>query len=728
MNSTIRSETRAKTNINPIHQDELNKLKCELNKINPDKMINEALLITSNLNERRHNHSNGIKVNQDDETKTDMFVPKENLLELAKITSMQNYLESIKGKSIKEMIDDYQNKIDEYNRGVQVIIDKTKKENLQYITQYNSIKEKNTLLEEQINQMNIEHMKIEQQLKNSENQIYKLQVRFEIFNNYKELFDEFLKQFPDMKPIDIMKDLQVRGNESKQLLQELNEKNEKINLLMNEKNTLVKDMKKANEELSIKIYQLQKEKKEIVTQYEKDQIQLQNELSQYKDFKKENILLHNMLFQLYNLLFDTLRLDKGINVLIKEKYLNITKEDFNPNVFDNAEVVNYIRLMIKSMVPSVCENIYRECIAYANMMVRSYLPEKVNTRYQPLEIFKEIKSLVEKKENAIKKYQQDLALQSEKIKEQEKEIKMLKDKSRNQTLQYENYQKIVKKELDKKINNNDNNTNIPNTTGGIGMITDRSGNSKEDELTHRTGLIKDIQCNNDSNNNNNKVSTSNKPIAITTELKDIPIKHKKTNNNQIALTTTTTAKQKMYSDHLLKKNLMKSSNYFHQYEMDNNIQTTSSKMINKPKKKDKVIITSKQKKKDTHINNDVNISFNSESDGSSQINEEEVKEFRQLRKGKNNDKLIKSHGCQEFISNLNGIKELVEHTNRMFLYKPKMKMLKDPQQKDRFEITIENRFINKNNDKTKIETYNPFKERALGKINHLLAKIEAQDN
>ena len=714
MCSIVRSETKAKTNINPIHQDELNKLKSELNKINPDKMIAEALLITANPNERRHNQSSSIKVNQDGEVKTDMFVPKENLLELAKITSMQNYLESIKGKSIKEMIDDYQNKIDEYNRGVQVIIDKTKKENLQYIAQYNSVKEKNTLLEEQINQMNIEHMKIEQQLKDSENQIYKLQVRFEIFNNYKELFDEFLKQFPDMKPIDIMKDLQIRGNESNQLLQELNEKNEKIHLLINEKNTLVKDMKKANEELSIKIYQLQKEKKEIISQYEKDQIQLQNELSQYKEFKKENILLHNMLFQLYNLLFDTLRLDKGINGIIKEKYLHITKEDFNPNVFDNAEVVNYVRLMIKSMVPSVCESIYRECIAYANMMVRSYLPEKVNTRYQPLEIFKEIKSLVEKKENAIRKYKQDLSLQSEKIKEQEKEIKMLKDKSRNQTLQYENYQKIIKKELDKKINNE----NIPNTTGGIAILTDRSGASKEEDVTHRTG-VKDTQCVVDNNNKRN-TSLHNRPTAITTELKDVGVKHQ---SNQVALTTTT-AKQKIYSDNLLKKNLMKSSNYFHQYEMDNTVHTTSSKLVGKNKKKDKVVITSKQKKKDA----DANVSFNSDSDGSSQINEEEVKEFRQLRKGKNNDKLIKSHGCQEFISNLNGIKELVEHTNRMFLYKPKMKMLKDPQQKDRFEITIENRFIRKNNDKNKTETYNPFKERALGKINHLLAKIEAQDN
>ena len=715
MCSIVRSETKAKTNINPIHQDELNKLKSELNKINPDKMIAEALLITANPNERRHNQSSSIKVNQDGEVKTDMFVPKENLLELAKITSMQNYLESIKGKSIKEMIDDYQNKIDEYNRGVQVIIDKTKKENLQYIAQYNSVKEKNTLLEEQINQMNIEHMKIEQQLKDSENQIYKLQVRFEIFNNYKELFDEFLKQFPDMKPIDIMKDLQIRGNESNQLLQELNEKNEKIHLLINEKNTLVKDMKKANEELSIKIYQLQKEKKEIISQYEKDQIQLQNELSQYKEFKKENILLHNMLFQLYNLLFDTLRLDKGINGIIKEKYLHITKEDFNPNVFDNAEVVNYVRLMIKSMVPSVCESIYRECIAYANMMVRSYLPEKVNTRYQPLEIFKEIKSLVEKKENAIRKYKQDLSLQSEKIKEQEKEIKMLKDKSRNQTLQYENYQKIIKKELDKKINNE----NIPNTTGGIAILTDRSGASKEEDVTHRTGVVKDTQCVVDNNNKRN-TSLHNRPTAITTELKDVGVKHQ---SNQVALTTTT-AKQKIYSDNLLKKNLMKSSNYFHQYEMDNTVHTTSSKLVGKNKKKDKVVITSKQKKKDA----DANVSFNSDSDGSSQVNEEEVKEFRQLRKGKNNDKLIKSHGCQEFISNLNGIKELVEHTNRMFLYKPKMKMLKDPQQKDRFEITIENRFIRKNNDKNKTETYNPFKERALGKINHLLAKIEAQDN
>ena len=60
------------------------------------------------------------------------------------------------------------------------------------------------------------------------------------------------------------------------------------------------------------------EKKGLEEKFEKKEIQIQNELSLYKDYQKENLLLHNMLFQIYNLLFDTLRLDKSID--IKDEY------------------------------------------------------------------------------------------------------------------------------------------------------------------------------------------------------------------------------------------------------------------------------------------------------------------------------------------------------------------------------------------------------------------------
>ena len=96
-------------------------------------------------------------------------------------------------------------KVDEYNKGTQVIIEKTKQEKDQYLTQYNSIKEENMRLVNQITQINNEFRKLEEQLKESQTAIYKLQTRFEIFNKHKPLFDEFIKEFPTHNPVDIMK-------------------------------------------------------------------------------------------------------------------------------------------------------------------------------------------------------------------------------------------------------------------------------------------------------------------------------------------------------------------------------------------------------------------------------------------------------------------------------------------------------------------------------------------
>ena len=213
----LRSEKAKTTYIQELTKDDVRKMKDQLDHIDPEKLIKDALIADQKSKDNQVHHK------------------RSELLEQTRMSSISSYLESIKGKSVKEILNEFEKKIDEYNKGVQVIIDKTEKENIQYKSQANSLKEQNALLESNIAQMNIEHIKLEEQLKDSNNQIYKLQARFEIFNKNKELFDEFLKNFPDESPIDMMKDITARRNEAKTLLEELNDLQEKIRMIQKEK-------------------------------------------------------------------------------------------------------------------------------------------------------------------------------------------------------------------------------------------------------------------------------------------------------------------------------------------------------------------------------------------------------------------------------------------------------------------------------------------------------------
>ena len=110
--------------------------------------------------------------------------------------------------------------------------------------------------------------------------------------------------------------------------------------------------------------------KNDLKKYKNKVYELEDDIEQFKDYKKENEHLHNMLYQIYNLLFDTFRLDK--NIKIDKKYNFIKEEDFKPNIFCNPEIGNYVKLMIKSMKESTTGQELRETIAFANMLVGSY--------------------------------------------------------------------------------------------------------------------------------------------------------------------------------------------------------------------------------------------------------------------------------------------------------------------------------------------------------------------
>jgi len=167
---------------------------------------------------------------------------------------------------------------------------------------------------------------------------------------------------------------------------------------------------------------------------------------------------------------------------------------------------------------------------------------------------------------------------------------------------------------------------------------------------------------------------------------------------------------------------MKASNYIKNNIKKNNINNNNNKN-NKIQKK-----PSKQKSKNE---NSFSSSSSSSSSYSSYTEEEiskssiltpnEEKEFKKLQISKNRDKLKKNHGCQELITNLNEIKNLVDHTNRIFLYKTKMNSTSKKPKK--FSTIIEDRFLNYDSigkEENKISE----KDKIISKIDKLISQID----
>lgn len=114
-------------------------------------------------------------------------------------------------------------------------------------------------------------------------------------------------------------------------------------------------------------------------------------------------------------------------------------------------------------------------------------------------------------------------------------------------------------------------------------------------------------------------------------------------------------------------------------------------------------------------------SFSEEISKSSFLSPSEEKEFKKMEISKNKDKLKKNHGCQDLITNLNEIKNLVDHTNRIFLYKTKMNSTSKKPKK--FATIIEDRFLNNElnyDEENKISE----KDKIISKIDKLISQID----
>ena len=388
--------------------NDLNKLKEEIKKINPSDLIAEALN-TDKKTQNDLNAKNNLK--------------NSDLLNQIKNNAIANFVIDLDIKNKNQIKDKFINENDKYKNNAELEINRKEKISSEYISKYNKALEENKLLQKKLHDIDNQYYLLEQQLKNSQNQILKMQIRFGIFEENKKLFEEFLNYFPNEDPIQIMNGYKQRHISSINIMNENEELKLKIktinkqHMLDNEEN--LKHINKLDDRIDL----LNKEKKRIIENYEITISKLKNQIKQIQSLEEKNKLLHKMLYQIYNKLIESFKLDK--NIKIGEKYLDIKEEDFKPNIFDDLELGKYIKLMIASAKPYLCDKLLRETVAYSNMILRVYLKKKVNLRFDPLQTFKELKTILEEKEDKIKKLSELVKNYESKLNNQDNKNKKL---------------------------------------------------------------------------------------------------------------------------------------------------------------------------------------------------------------------------------------------------------------------------------------------------------------
>ena len=356
----------------------------KLNKLNATELISEAINTPKN-------HDNSLL-----KMKNAMFF--EDLENNAKT----NYLEFLTDKKKDEMEKNFIKKINKFKIDTNLIINKKDIQTKEYKDKYNSIYEQNRILKEKLINYNNIFLSLQNEIKKKDEEIIKLRQKLELFKDNEKLISSFYENFHEKDPLDIMKSYRKKHETEIELIEENNDLILTIKNLkkrFNEENDLnLKNIKNLKE----KINELIIEKNELIKNQNDKKYELNALNKKNKKLEENNNLLHNMLYQIYNKLIEAFKLEKNLN--LNEKYLNIKPEDFTPNIFDDKEISQYIKIMIASAKPSLADQLLRETVASANMILRMFLRNKINLnlRFNPALTFKELKIFIEKKEDKIK--------------------------------------------------------------------------------------------------------------------------------------------------------------------------------------------------------------------------------------------------------------------------------------------------------------------------------------
>jgi len=535
-----------------------------------------------------------IRANLERLDKDKLIDDKEELIKMISEQSMKNYLEYVRNRSNKEGKEYFQKELDSHNEKLKTIIVKMNTEKKEIENKYLDIVKENKLLKDKI--FTIENLnKILQQQKsvleiNTEN--------FEIEMNRiakKQFFlDQLFKRYPGKSEEEILKYLDDLTAGSIQILNDYRNTQEKLKISSREQKTQEKEYRTTIDKLYLNTENLNKEKNEIKNQCLNKMNNINLTQKTNSELKERNIFLSNTLMHLYNILFKEFGLNR--NLIINKKYLDIKDTDYIPNFIYDEEIKNYIELMIKTMHHSTYDILFRETLGYLNMILRIYLPNKMNLRFQPPKAFKEIKDFIDSKMTIIEDNHNVIKSFEKKVEDRDNEISKLKTELKELNKQYNLYKTLVEKEFVK--------------TNKIIYQLKNSGSKKE--------IRKNSMMNNETNNktyHNIRAYSSKFKFDSSSKIHPKKLKIKR--------------RAKIFTEEEIKSN-----------EVTTEREQNHIKLLTLNTKKAQRTLTNTEPKK--------------------------------IKKGKNNDKMIRENGNQLRFSDFNKVKLLIDETNRLFLYKSRM--------------------------------------------------------
>ena len=532
-------------------------------------------------------------------------------LEQVKKSSINDFLFEINktDKNYEQLKSISMKKIDEFKGSANLLVERTQKEAKEYIFKLDLINKENQMLEKKYLDLKNQFEDYEEKQKNYLNQIEQMESGAKLLILNKPVFNEFLKQFKSHSPKKIIEDLEKQKNGFKLLNSEYNSTVNKIIFSRKIFDIKVEREEKKISDLNSKIHDLEDENALVLENIQSDIEELKREIEDLQGLKEENDKYRKMLYQLYNRLIGAFSLDKDTNFKIKS--LNLKKEDYKPNLLDENEIFKYIKLMISSMNRSTSDQLLRETIAYCNMITRVYLKNKINSKYEPYGTFKELKDIMDKNEDTIERLRTNLEEYEKKLKKMGAENRKL-----NKIIYY------FHQEKNKNIEMKQSSMNLKYRNSLILRKSSYNKNSSREfsSSKKRSSSIKEI-------NNKNRIKSANY-IAKNNILK----------------------RKKMFTEEMLNSNksainkMKKSYSSFHFINQDN----IDFKYLRNP------LYQSIQSMKCNKV-----------------INKNESKIIDKKKENKKEEK-IKTINEQNIVTYLNEFKQLINHTNRLFLYQAKM--------------------------------------------------------
>ena len=636
------------------------KITQDLDKINPKKIIKEAL---STIHKKEENSK---------ETKFNVKISEQ--LNRIKTKALNDYLQSIGHKKLHELKEGIGEEMDKYNKNISSLLIKSNTELIESNKINERLKNQIVDLENKINILQKHKNELLTKVHDLESYLVDLEKEYQMLMDEKKIFDEIKKIYPGLSLSEMILEIQMNKKGSITMLESFSDKNrELLDIKKSQKESVSIYQNKINS-LTEEIHHLSVTQKEEKEMYQKQINELINKVDIYEERIKESDYLRNSLYYIYNILFEKIDLLKDIK--IDEKFRKMVNEkDFTPNILYEPELVSYIELMVKRMHSDSYDKIFRECVGYLNAIVRNYFPENTNLRFKPVDIFKEISNFIHQKIKIINEYKNSVKHQELQINNMQMEYNKLKEKNENLAKEYNSYKILVEKtikftkNIDKEINNKNN-------------------------------LIKEKAFKTISNTNFQNFNTNSKKIKKRKKglyLKDYKFSY----------------------DVDLHKNIT------------DNYKDNKSKEISRNEKRKRVLSSFKgnsvyykfnyKNKSEKNLNIDINPDL---------INATNNIWTYRIEKS-NNDRLKIENGNQEKINNLNAVNELIDETNRLFLYRTRMNSFQKHIKGMGLEQnsnTIQKREISKNLKEKILEanSIKAFEGKILKKLDHLISSSKVK--